>query len=137
MHPKEIVITNPDNKLWSSMLDAVKSLSSDLDTDDSDKPADCTEPDYPLNLEAYYVTCHDTFMSNWGHASGKKNILSFRCESLAIARVVAKNATNRSDMRKVEINKATPSRYYSSRYLLQHKDDTDYSSWYVDGYFKN
>ena len=45
----------------------------------------------------YYVKTVDTFMSGWGKAEDKVNILVFLCDSMDEAEIVAENAGNRSD----------------------------------------
>ena len=83
----------------------------------------------------YYVTMTDKFMSGWGRASGLINKLIFPCETWAEAKIVADNAANRSDQKYINIRTSKPY-YNSNRYLAQVKTKDDYSSWYIEGFFK-
>lgn len=81
----------------------------------------------------FYVVTEDSFMSGWGMAQGKTNVLVFPCASYSEARIVADNARARSDQKRVRINATKPRR--RSHWLLQVKDRDDYGSWYEPGYF--
>ena len=56
----------------------------------------------------YYVRMHDTFMSNWGHAKGKRNILVIACETWEQATAIAEAAGERRGMRLVVIDHKAP-----------------------------
>ena len=84
----------------------------------------------------HYVSMIDTFMSGWGKAKGKKNVLIFECENLNEANIVAENAENRSDQRSIVINENYPHFLPASSFYVQHKDKSVYPSWYVKDYFK-
>jgi hypothetical protein len=82
-----------------------------------------------------YVTMTDKFMSGWGKADGKINKLIFVCENFEEASIVAENASNRGDMK--HINICTKKPYYNKeRYFVEVKTKTEYPSWYQRGYFK-
>jgi hypothetical protein len=83
----------------------------------------------------YYVTTTDSFTSGWGKAGGKTNKLIFPCDTYADALVVAENAENRSDQKRVNIRSTKP--YYNAEhYLAQIKTRAEYPSWHEKGYFK-
>ena len=52
----------------------------------------------------YYVTSHDTFMSNWGPAKGKKNICVVPCPDLSTANKVYDYVRTREEQRKIFIH---------------------------------
>ena len=56
-----------------------------------------------------YVTAQDTFMSGWGEADGKINVVVLPCMSDKEAQIVAENATCRKDMRSVAVLHDKPS----------------------------
>lgn len=83
----------------------------------------------------YYVVMIDSFMSGWGKAEGKENVLIFECETKDEAKVVYDNANSRSDMRDVEIVEQYEN-YNEDEYLVQFFTyDSPYSSFYEEGYF--
>ena len=85
--------------------------------------------------EKWYVTTTDTFMSGWGRAKGKKNKLVFICNGLEEAKIVADNASYRTDQKYINIRSTKP--YYNANfYYVQFKDIEEYPSWYVKDYFK-
>jgi len=81
-----------------------------------------------------YVTMTDKFMSGWGMADNKTNKLIFECDSYSQARIVADNASKRSEMKYINICSNRP--YYNKdRYYAQTKTIEDYGTWYKDGAF--
>lgn len=82
----------------------------------------------------FYVSMIDTFMSGWGMAKGKQNILIFECDSLEEAKIVSDNANNRTDQRCIEIHKEYP--HFEGKVYVQHKDMTLYPSWYKPDFFR-
>lgn len=106
-----------------------------------------------LNITAgtFYVTCIDTFMSGWGHATGRINKLIFLCESPEDQEIVTANAMARNDQRDVRTyppsdppsdlritkgkNYNLNTRSGSAKYV-QIKTKDDYPSWYEKDYFK-
>lgn len=51
----------------------------------------------------YYVRMTDKFMSGWGDARGKTNILVIECETLKQAIAIEQAARRRSEMRRVNV----------------------------------
>ena len=82
----------------------------------------------------YYVTTTDKLMSGWGMADKKINKLIFICDDYKEAEIVAKNASNRSDQKHVNIVQRKPY-YNSNRYYAQIKTKEEYPKWYVEGSF--
>jgi len=56
----------------------------------------------------FYVNMHDTFMSGWGPAQGKRNILSIACDTYAQACSIEQAARRRSEMRRISISSKPP-----------------------------
>lgn len=83
----------------------------------------------------YWVTMTDPFMSGWGRSEGRKDKLIFICDSYDEALIVAENAENRGDQKRVNIRSSKPC-YNSARYFSDYKTKADYPSWYQKGYFK-
>ena len=83
----------------------------------------------------YYVTMVDKFMSFWGLAKNKVNVLVFKCNTLKEAEIVQENARSRSDMAQIKIRKRLP-KFDEAKYFVQYKDKEVYPSWYKEGYFK-
>jgi hypothetical protein len=86
-------------------------------------------PDAP-----FYVLTEDSFMSGWGPAKNKVNVLILPCETYTEACIVADNARNRSDQKRVRINTTKP-RVRPHWYISVH-DKGSYSRWYEPGAFK-
>jgi hypothetical protein len=91
----------------------------------------------------YYVSTIDTFMSGWGEAADLENMLIFVCDSLEEAEIVAENAENRSDQKRVTIHHRRPNQYKTTKgedyqhggYYIQIKTKGEYSRWYEKGAF--
>ena len=84
----------------------------------------------------YYVTMTDKFMSGWGHAKNKINKLIITCDNYDEAVIVADNASNRSEMKYINITSRKPC-YNPRRYYVSVHGHTigDYKSWFIPGYF--
>jgi hypothetical protein len=68
----------------------------------------------------FYVTMLDTFMSGWGMAKGKDNIMIVECDSLEDAELIAENAAKRSEMKSINIWTEMPE-YDDALYVLSVK----------------
>lgn len=78
----------------------------------------------------HYVTMKDNFMSGWGYAKGKSNILIFVCDSYDEAQRLVAYACTRAEMRYISY-RGTRKPYYSpSRYYVQVKTRAEYPRWY-------
>lgn len=82
----------------------------------------------------YYVKMKDTFMSGWGKASKKTNILVIECKTADEADIVADNARARSEMKYVAILRTKP-KYKASTHLVQYKTKADMPRWFEKGAF--
>ena len=82
----------------------------------------------------WYVSMIDTFMSNWGKAEGKENVLIFECDSIEESEIVEENANNRSDMKKVKCHAYYP-QFNQNKFFVQDKDKEEYPAWYRKGAF--
>lgn len=71
----------------------------------------------------YWVKMHDTFMSGWGKAGGKKNWYVVECENLAQANTIAANAKRRGEMKRVSILPRKPQENGVDLYTWKHYDD--------------
>jgi hypothetical protein len=95
-------------------------------------------------MSIFYVTTTDSFMSGWGQARNMINKLIFICESMEQAQIVADNASNRGDQKRVNICSKAPayyrktmgSDYVCKNYYVQIKTIDDYPTWYQKGAFK-
>src|SRR3990167_3704605 len=88
----------------------------------------------------YYVVMRDTFMSGWGKAENKHNILVFDADNLEEARIIRDNAKNREDMNFIRIQKhlsglANDIENNYVQYKGKHNEDA-YLKWYEEGAFK-
>ena len=80
----------------------------------------------------YWVTMTDKFMSGWGKAENRINKLVISCYSYDEALTVEKNASNRSEMKHVNIRSTKPYYSSSSYYVSYHgRDQEDYKSWFI------
>jgi hypothetical protein len=92
----------------------------------------------------YFVTCIDTFMSDWGRAEGLSNKLIILCDNFEEAQTVAQNAKNRGDQRSIKIHSKPPTdfrttkgpEYITNSKFVQIKDKEDMPHWFKPGYFK-
>ena len=72
----------------------------------------------------YYVTMTDKFLSGWGHSKGRINKLVIGTNDYQLARTIAKNGRERSEMRFVNIRSSKP--YYDKRtHTISYKDAED------------
>jgi hypothetical protein len=79
----------------------------------------------------YYVTCLDTYLSEWGEAEGKANRLILPCQDFAEAEVVCNNALGRSDMKSVHIHTGKLSLSDFDLSLWQVMDRESSTAWYT------
>lgn len=89
-------------------------------------------------MKRYYVTMIDKFMSGWGCAKGKINRLVIECRDLADAEIVAENAGNRKEMRRVSIVcRDRPPSYPKKTTVVSLKTLKEdlYDRWHVKGAF--
>ncbi len=84
----------------------------------------------------YYVSMEDTFLSGWGKAKGKTNVLIFSCKDMNEALIVAENAGNRADMVAIKIWDREKPVFSTKEYYPQDKDIKEYPRWYEKGFFK-
>lgn len=80
-----------------------------------------------------YVLANDSFMSGWGPATGKVNTVILPCASWEEAEIVAQNARNRSEMRRVRIVARKPRLQRGHLYSLFDREFA--SRWYEKGGF--
>ena len=71
-------------------------------------------------MKKFYVTMLDTFMSGWGMAKDKENIMIVECDSLEDAELIAENAAKRSEMKNIDIWTEMPE-YDDALYVLSVK----------------
>ena len=74
----------------------------------------------------------DTFMSGWGKAEGKQNILIFECENKAEAYTVARYASTRNDQRDIHVYREDQQlpEFNPKKFYVQHKTKSEYPLWY-------
>ena len=58
---------------------------------------------HPIPKAKWYVLSNDSFMSNWGHATGLINTCVVPCDTLEEAEAVERYARSRSDQRYIRI----------------------------------
>lgn len=56
----------------------------------------------------FYVLAEDRFMSGWGEAKGKVNVVVFPAASYEEAEWIARKLHNRSEMKRIRINMHKP-----------------------------
>ena len=56
-----------------------------------------------MNTKKIYVTMTDKFMSGWGMAKGKVNKFIIECDNYEQAKIIEKNAMQRSEMKYINI----------------------------------
>ena len=83
----------------------------------------------------FYVQCKDTFMSGWGLAKNKNNILIFICDSEEEQDIVFDNIKNRTDMINGKKTLKMPVLDHRKNYV-QLKSKKDYSKFYQKDYVK-
>lgn len=66
-----------------------------------------------IELQPYYVTMTDKYMSGWGQAEGKINKYIIECPSYLDAEIVQRNAYKRPEMKHINIKREKP--YYSPK----------------------
>ena len=77
----------------------------------------------------------DTFLSGWGKAEGKTSRYIIECDTYEEAEIVAENARNRSDMKKVSIVTQKPSFNKAKNHVAIVNKETA-SNWFKPNYFK-
>lgn len=82
----------------------------------------------------YYVVTEDSFMSGWGPARGKVNVIILPCATYDEALIVEQNAKARGDQKRVRINATRPR--IRPHWLVSLHTRDDYDAWYTPGYFK-
>lgn len=99
------------------------------------------------HYDPQFVTCIDTFLSDWGPADGRDNLLIFECNNRREADIVAGNALRRTDQTDVETHDSDPGHYLpnretdehggyiSGKYYVQIKTRADMPTWYTEGAF--
>lgn len=76
-----------------------------------------------VELQPWYVTMTDKFMSGWGMAEGKINKLIIECETYEEAETIERNARNRNEMKFVHVTRTKPR--YGRNVLPSWKKYTD------------
>jgi hypothetical protein len=71
---------------------------------------------------AYYVRMTDKFMSGWGEAQGKSNVVVVECPTIEQAEQIERAAKRRSEMRRVEICLSKPKNRPNVLYSWKHYD---------------
>ena len=75
-----------------------------------------------------WVSMIDTFMSGWGDARGRKNVLVLECADMEEAERVREYAETRPEMRCVRVHEEEP--YFpSSEYFVSWKGRDEYPMW--------
>jgi hypothetical protein len=77
----------------------------------------------------FFVVAVDRFMSGWGLASGKRNVIVFKCETYAEAERIELRLRARSEMSRVRVN-STPYRAKRGD-LVSLKTKATAPSWYA------
>ena len=78
----------------------------------------------------YYVLATDTFLSDWGPATGKDNVLVFVAKNRQQADMIKDRLQARDEMKRVRIN-ATKPRLSESWYVQLFTEKT-HPSWYKE-----
>ena len=78
----------------------------------------------------YYVLATDTFMSSWGRARGKDNVLIFVAKDFRQANIVKDRLQARDEMKRVRINVTKP-RLSESWYVQLFTEET-HPNWYKE-----
>jgi hypothetical protein len=81
-----------------------------------------------------YVLTDDSFMSDWGEATGRVNTIILPCADRAEADVVATNARNRDEQRNVRIVDRAPALSSGVIYSLMTREEAP--RWYRPGAFE-
>lgn len=72
---------------------------------------------------AFYVRMHDTFMSGWGYAKGKKNIFVVECDTAEEAVTIYHAAQDRDELKDITIVKEKPCNEENVHYTYKHFDN--------------
>ena len=84
-------------------------------------------------MKEYYVTCIDSFLTDWEEAKGKATRLVFICKSEDEADIVLENINTRPDMRDGELIEAIPADG-GSQWLTINTNKT-HPDFYKKGYY--
>ena len=87
-------------------------------------------------MKKYYVRMTDKFLSEWGVAEGKHNVLVIECDTYAQADAIARAAHDRTDMQRIEICLMKPPRERAGvLYSRKHFSDFagDWLAYYREG----
>ena len=83
-------------------------------------------------MSRYYVRMTDKFMSGWGAAEGKINVLVVECDTWAQAAAIEKAAHDRREMRRIQIC-STPPRNRAG-VLVSRKHFSEFAGPWLDYY---
>lgn len=83
-------------------------------------------------MNKVYVRMTDKFMSGWGTAQGKQNVMVVECDTWEQAEAIEKAARKRSEMRRVECCLNKPKN--RSGVLYSHKKFSDLSGPWLEFY---
>lgn len=83
----------------------------------------------------FYVKMIDTFLSGWGGAENKVANYVIECETAQEAEIVAENAKNRTDMKKVSIVVSKPT-YNLKKHQVSFVNKETAGNWFKEGFFK-
>ena len=82
-----------------------------------------------------YVRMTDTFMSGWGRAEGKTNVLVIECDTWEQALAIRQAARDRREMRRIAICGSLPRS--RPNVLLTHRPFSDFSGPWLAYYPAN
>lgn len=86
-------------------------------------------------MEKLYVSAIDKFMSDWGKAKGKENIVVFECDDKDEVKIVIDNIRNREDFKFVLYHNTYYPTFDEKKFYQEKKGKTDYPKFYEEGYF--
>jgi hypothetical protein len=87
-----------------------------------------------MEVNMYYVTMDDTFLSYWGMSEGKINKLVVECRDLEEARTVERNAKDRTDQEHISVIRRDERPYFSGKkYYTSFKTKNDMPRWFESG----
>lgn len=88
-----------------------------------------------MKTTKFYVTMTDKFLSGWGLAENKVNKLVIECENYDQAQKISRAASDRDEMKYVNICSKLPY-YNSARYYVSNKKFSDLGGRWLT-YFTN
>ena len=83
-------------------------------------------------MSKIYVRMTDKFMSGWGMAEGKQNVVVVECDTWEQAEAIERAANKRSEMRRVQCCLGKPKN--RSGVLYSHKQFRDLSGSWLEFY---